>query len=562
MFFIQYSGDFMKTFLRIMLFFFLVTHIGFAQWPQDSTSKVNVCTAAGDQKYPEVTFDCEGGAIIVWQDERNSSPNIYAQRIDSSGAAVWTTNGILLSNIENSRHPKLISDGDGGAFITWFDFRNGWPNSSVQVQRVNGNGEILWQDNGVTIANAANSWAYPEITGYRRDGAIVTWIGVNGEVYAQKIDTAGNLLWPVDSVMLTVSGSLPQIAVDDSGGVIVCWFDYASQASETNVFAQRVDSEGNVKWDSNGVPICLAPNYQHKPDLVADGKGGAIISWLDSRYSPDNYIFAQQVDWKGDTCWAANGLQVSSIKGYYRSLISTDKQGGAILTWMGGITEDIYVQHIDTSGTALWANDLKLTENTNPYIPGIISDGAKGAIVIWENETDSKIKVQHISSDGTLSFPASGKMVSSGNGLNGFFAATTDGAGKAIIVWEDTPSFNTNIYTQRVIIPNFITGTDEEPSVNLPSDFLLSQNFPNPFNPNTTISWQSPVGSHQTIKVFDVLGNEIATLVNEYKPAGRYEVEFNAEKLASGIYFYKLQAVPIGRQAGEYTAVKKMILIK
>ena len=545
----------MKTFLRIMFFAFLITQFCFAQWPQDSTSKVNVCTATGDQKYPEVTFDCEGGAIIVWQDERNSSPNIYAQRIDSSGTALWTTNGIVISDIENSRHPKLISDGVGGAFVTWFDFRNGWPNSSVQVQRVNGNGEILWQNNGITIANTANSWAYPEITGYGSNGAIVTWIGVNGEVFAQKIDTAGNLLWPADSVTLTISGSLPQIAVDDSGGVIVCWFDYASQATETNVFAQRVDSDGNVRWSTNGVSICLAPGYQHKPDLVPDGQGGAIISWLDNRYQTDSYVFSQRIDWKGDTCWSANGKQVSNTKGFYRSIISTDNQGGSILTWMGGITEDIYVQHINTNGAAVWPNELKLTESTSPYIPGIISDGANGAIVIWENATDSKIKVQHISSDGTLSFPASGKMVSSGNNLNGFFAATTDGAGKAIIVWEDAPSFNTNIYTQRVIIPNFITDIYEEQSTNLPYDFLLSQNYPNPFNPSTKISWQSPVGGWQTLKVYDVLGREVATLVDEYRDAGVYEVDFNAVELPSGVYMYRIQA-------SSFVETKKMVVLK
>jgi len=91
------------------------------------------------------------------------------------------------------------------------------------------------------------------------------------------------------------------------------------------------------------------------------------------------------------------------------------------------------------------------------------------------------------------------------------------------------------------------------------TSFDLFQNYPNPFNPSTKISWQSPVGSQQTIKVFDVLGNEIATLVDEYKPAGRYEVEFQSavgnRQLASGIYFYQLRA-------GEYTSVKKMILIR
>lgn len=87
------------------------------------------------------------------------------------------------------------------------------------------------------------------------------------------------------------------------------------------------------------------------------------------------------------------------------------------------------------------------------------------------------------------------------------------------------------------------------------NEFILHQNYPNPFNPSTTISWQSPVGSHQTLKVFDVLGNEVATLVDEFKPAGRYEVEFDASHLSSGVYLYKLST-------GDFTSTKKLILLK
>jgi hypothetical protein len=91
---------------------------------------------------------------------------------------------------------------------------------------------------------------------------------------------------------------------------------------------------------------------------------------------------------------------------------------------------------------------------------------------------------------------------------------------------------------------------------NLPiQDFHLSQNYPNPFNPSTKISWQSPVGSHQTLNIYDVLGNEVATLVDEYKPAGSYEVEWDAGNYPSGVYFYQLKSE-------EFIQTKKMILIK
>lgn len=90
---------------------------------------------------------------------------------------------------------------------------------------------------------------------------------------------------------------------------------------------------------------------------------------------------------------------------------------------------------------------------------------------------------------------------------------------------------------------------------NLPSEFSLNQNYPNPFNPLTHISWQSPTSGWQTLKIYDVLGNEIATLVDEYRNAGYYELEFDASNLPSGIYFYKLNT-------GNYTDTKKLILLK
>ena len=90
-------------------------------------------------------------------------------------------------------------------------------------------------------------------------------------------------------------------------------------------------------------------------------------------------------------------------------------------------------------------------------------------------------------------------------------------------------------------------------------NYSLHQNYPNPFNPSTKISWQSPVSSHQVLKVFDVLGREVATLVNEYREAGYHEVEFQLavgnKQYASGIYFYQLRA-------GNYIATKKMVVVR
>ncbi len=90
---------------------------------------------------------------------------------------------------------------------------------------------------------------------------------------------------------------------------------------------------------------------------------------------------------------------------------------------------------------------------------------------------------------------------------------------------------------------------------NLPAYFSLSQNYPNPFNPTTVIGYELPVNSLMTVKVFDVLGREVETLVNECQNAGSHSVTLNAANLPSGVYFYRLEA-------GSFRETKKLVLIK
>ena len=93
---------------------------------------------------------------------------------------------------------------------------------------------------------------------------------------------------------------------------------------------------------------------------------------------------------------------------------------------------------------------------------------------------------------------------------------------------------------------------DEKPVI---TDYALFQNYPNPFNPITTISYQIPKSGEVTIKVYDSIGKEVATLVNEEKQRGRYSVMFDASNLTSGIYFYSLTS-------GNFKETKKLILLK
>jgi hypothetical protein len=110
--------------------------------------------------------------------------------------------------------------------------------------------------------------------------------------------------------------------------------------------------------------------------------------------------------------------------------------------------------------------------------------------------------------------------------------------------------------TNEIVIKtaSLVVGIDDN-TPQIPSEFRLAQNYPNPFNPVTNIEYDIPKNTNVKITIFDMTGREVAAPVNEFKTAGKYTVSFNAMKLSSGIYYYKIQA-------GDFTAVKKMTLLK
>jgi hypothetical protein len=99
----------------------------------------------------------------------------------------------------------------------------------------------------------------------------------------------------------------------------------------------------------------------------------------------------------------------------------------------------------------------------------------------------------------------------------------------------------------------------EESNVKIPTKFSLEQNYPNPFNPETKIVFSLPYAGNVKLKIFDVLGNEVSTLLNEFRAAGRYEVDFNIDiisnNISSGVYFYRIEA-------DNFVSTKKMIYLK
>jgi hypothetical protein len=128
--------------------------------------------------------------------------------------------------------------------------------------------------------------------------------------------------------------------------------------------------------------------------------------------------------------------------------------------------------------------------------------------------------------------------------------------------WWRVKAFNTYGWGDFSEVRTFDTYVTSVESEETTIEFALEQNYPNPFNPVTIIKYQIPGHSFVTLKVYDILGRELELLVNDEQEAGYYEINFDASKLSSGIYFYRIQALPTGRQAGSFIETKKMVLMK
>ncbi len=227
-----------------------------------------------------------------------------------------------------------------------------------------------------------------------------------------------------------------------------------------------------------------------------------------------------------------------------------------------------------TNGGLIWENvvsgtysDLSSVFFTDQYIGYTV--GYSGTIL----KTTDGGNNWEIQTSGTINLLSSVHFIDSNNGWisgqNGIILNTTDGGTN----WEEQTRitrmplysiFFTGVNTGWAVgafgtILKFedggVTFLDEEDQFTSPNAFSLYQNYPNPFNPATTIKYQIPEINFITLKVFDVLGKEITTLVSEEKPAGSYKIHFNAEGLTSGVYFYQLRA-------GNFIETKKMLILK
>ncbi|MBU4174238.1 MAG: hypothetical protein KKB90_01060 [Actinobacteria bacterium] len=430
---------------------------------------IAISTEVNDQLDPRIISDGSGGAIITWEDYYygSSDVDIWAQKVNSSGTAQWYDNGIKVCwELENQLDPEITSDGSGGAIITWKDYRSG--SYDIYAQRVNSSGNIQWTYDGVAICTATSSQTKPQITPDGSGGAIITWEDLrsgNYDIYAQRVDSSGTTRWAANGVLIcNMPNALdPRIIPDGNGGAVITWQD--SRSGNYDIYAQKVNSAGNVHWTANGVEICTEVSDQCNPKITSDGSGGAIITWRDARFGSSDYdIYAQRVNSSGLILWNYNGVSVCSrTENQTSPEITSDGAGGAIITWQdyyqGASDIDIYAQRVDSDGSTLWDyNGVCIcSESYNQEEPRITTDGSGGAIITWQDYRSNwnyDIYAQRVDSSGIIRWTANGVPVCNSANDQKYPELISDGSGGAIITWQDYRSgADWDIYAQRVSNP-------------------------------------------------------------------------------------------------------------
>lgn len=533
-----------------------------AQWPGTPATNLPVCTAPGAQYFRNAVSDGAGGLIVAWSDERADTSDVYVQRVSAAGVPLWTAQGVRICGAYwEQDEVTLVEDGRGGAYVAWRDNRRRG-DADIYAQRVDADGSALWTADGVPVCTATGDQVLPTLVHEGVAGVIVVWEDrrVTGEIYAQQLTEFGTRMWTATGVPLSSAAPPrfgPVAATDGVGGAIVAWTQQG--ANGYDVVAQRIADTGEILWGAAGLAIGAGPGDQLAPAITAGALYRVFIAWEDDAGS-GSVIRVQGLDITGashfvDPTGLAVGLPLREAR---RPAIVGDGSGGAIVTWHETLVgaQDVRAQRVSASGLRQWVlgGEVVSAAPGVQQFPTLVSDGRGGALFAWEDLRSGAwdIYAQRLDEHGVARWGPNGMAVSNAvsSQLGPRIVGTADTLGT--VLWTDQRTGGTDLYAQR--IPFAVTL--DAPSPPLPGLALAAS--PNPAGTQATLEFTLAEPVHVSLTLHDAAGRRVRALWNAAAVVGAHRVVWDGRDdagrlLPPGLYLARLRA---GAREGRITLVR------
>ncbi len=428
-----------------------------------------VCTIPGMQLGLNMEADMDGGAFIIWGDSRNPSKDLYAQRISSTGDPLWTVDGIPVADGNGDEvQNTMLPDGQGGMMLAYTHTYVG--ESDIYAKHFDANGIMTWGDT-MSLAVADGSQSGVRLAALTGGEFMFTWADHRAgdpNIYAQKVNIAGQKLWPDPYIVYTdhdqdppAQQKNPRIQATSDNAAVIVWEDFRLDAQGGDLFAQKISADGTKLWAEDGIALTTAPFAQIGQRMAADTNGGVYVVWDDLRNgnAPNDDIYAQHLSSTGTELWTAGGKAICTAANAQNGGLVKVSDGDVFINWMdirnGSI--GIYYQVLDASGNISLAEDGQVVfwglSGDTPIGQYQIISRANDNVIIWQDTRFAidglRIFFQILSDDGETLLETNGRPVTmDGGGKQEFPHAVATDDGHIGIVWRDGRTGNSNIYAQ------------------------------------------------------------------------------------------------------------------
>jgi len=422
----------------------------------------------------------DGNLIFVWSDTRNGGRDVFIQKVNSEGQPLWADNGVIVVNsVGRQEDPIAISDGNGGSYVVWIDYRNEPEDGDVYGQYVNADGEIMWGLDGVPLTIVPGKQLELNASSDGNGGAFVIWNDLSVSQYGHTYGThltpdLGSIIAPGTGVpILAGPGQHHNVSIETGGiGYANMVWSHGSGIEPSNLNAQRIDSQCNTLWspsDENGVVVCSAEGEQFNPKISNVTNTISAIVWEDRRLDPNNNdIYIQFINEDGSLVLDAGGLLICGSSANQSSPRVKGESGNAFVIWEdyrnNPVDIDVYAQKIQTDGNIVWETDGKpiCAINGNQTSPRLSTDGFGGVYFTWMDERTAAapeidIYLQHIASDNTFSFATHGLAICTAPGKQFAPVVRPDSFGGGMTVWGDQRTGSIGLFVQHILPGSGIT---------------------------------------------------------------------------------------------------------